>query len=140
MSFDEVGLRRNGSSVIQTMLGRLAEEEVREEEREIPLGRNTVGTVPVRNCVLTDGLITEGVTRQQRHQDCEDVCALFVVLVIGGSHQRKAMDGWRDRTNFAGSRMSERCRAAKIVNSTRDGNVVRLSLAPGLFRSMGGAT
>jgi hypothetical protein len=47
MSFDEVGLRRNGSSVIQTMLKRLAEEEVREEEREIPLGRNTVGTVPV---------------------------------------------------------------------------------------------
>ena len=47
MSFDEVGLRRNGSSVIQTMLKRLAEEEVREEELELPLGRNTVGTVPV---------------------------------------------------------------------------------------------
>ena len=47
MSFDEVGLRRNGSSVIQTMLKRLAEEEVREEELELPLGRNTAGTVPV---------------------------------------------------------------------------------------------
>jgi hypothetical protein len=47
MSFDEVGLPRNGSSVIQTMLKRLAEEEVREEELELPLGRNTVGTVPV---------------------------------------------------------------------------------------------
>jgi hypothetical protein len=43
MSFDEVRLRRNGSSVIQTMLKRLAEEE----ERELPLGLNTVGTVPV---------------------------------------------------------------------------------------------
>ena len=53
MSFDEVGLRRNGSSVIQAMLKRLAEEEGREEvqeerqEEEIPLGLNTVRTVPV---------------------------------------------------------------------------------------------
>ncbi len=53
MSFDEVRLRRNGSSVIQAMLKRLAEEEGREEvqeerqEEEIPLGLNTVRTVPV---------------------------------------------------------------------------------------------
>jgi Arc/MetJ-type ribon-helix-helix transcriptional regulator len=53
MSFDEVRLRRSGSSVIQAMLKRLAEEEGREEvqeerqEEEIPLGLNTVRTVPV---------------------------------------------------------------------------------------------
>jgi len=51
MSFTEVGLRRNGSSVIQKMLKRLAEEagqEVRQEkEQELPLGLNTVRTVPV---------------------------------------------------------------------------------------------
>jgi hypothetical protein len=55
MSFDEVRLQRNGSSVIQTMLKRLAEEagqeerqeEVREQDQELPLGLNTVGTVPV---------------------------------------------------------------------------------------------
>jgi len=59
MSFDEVRLRRNGSSVIQTMLKRLAEEagreagrekvqeEVQEEDQELPLGLNTVRTVPV---------------------------------------------------------------------------------------------
>ena len=59
MSFHEVRLRRNGSSVIQTMLKRLAEEEGREEAREarqedgqeedqeLPLGVNTVRTVPV---------------------------------------------------------------------------------------------
>ena len=55
MSFDEVRLRRNGSSVIQTMLKRLAEEagrekvreEVQEEDQEQLLGLNTVGTVPV---------------------------------------------------------------------------------------------
>jgi hypothetical protein len=63
MSFDEVRLRRNGSSVIQTMLKRLAEEagreagrekvreevleEVQEEDQEQPLGLNTVETVPV---------------------------------------------------------------------------------------------
>lgn len=59
MGFDEVSLRRNGSSVIQTMLKRLAEEErrkerqgevrveVRVEDQELPLGLNTVGTVPV---------------------------------------------------------------------------------------------
>ncbi|HXP70339.1 MAG TPA: hypothetical protein VOA88_13730 [Candidatus Dormibacteraeota bacterium] len=57
MSFDEVRLRRNGSSVIQAMLKRLAEEERREEVQEevqeerqvdeIPLGLNTVQTVPV---------------------------------------------------------------------------------------------
>jgi len=53
MSLDEVRLRRNGSSVIQAMLKRLAEEEGREEvqeerqEEEIPLGLNTVRTVPV---------------------------------------------------------------------------------------------
>jgi hypothetical protein len=55
MSFDEVRLRRNGSSVIQTMLKRLAEEagrekvreEVQEEDQEQPLGLKTVGTVPV---------------------------------------------------------------------------------------------
>jgi hypothetical protein len=47
MSFDGVRLRRNGSSVIQTMLKRLAEEAGQEEEKEIPLGRKTVGTVPV---------------------------------------------------------------------------------------------
>jgi Arc/MetJ-type ribon-helix-helix transcriptional regulator len=53
MSFDEVRLRRNGSSVIQAMLKRLAEEEGREEVQEerqvdeIPLGLNTVQTVPV---------------------------------------------------------------------------------------------
>ena len=59
MSFDEVRLRRNGSSVIQAMLKRLAEEEGREEvqeerqeeepveDQELPLGLNTVGTVPV---------------------------------------------------------------------------------------------
>jgi hypothetical protein len=58
MSFDEVRLRRNGS-VIQTMLKRLAEEagreagrekvqeEVQEEDQELPLGLNTVRTVPV---------------------------------------------------------------------------------------------
>jgi hypothetical protein len=47
MSFDEVRLRRNGSSVIQTMLKRLAEEAGQEKAQEIPLGRKTVGTVPV---------------------------------------------------------------------------------------------
>jgi hypothetical protein len=55
MSFDEVRLRRNGSSVIQAMLKRLAEEagrekvreEAQEEDQEQPLGLNTVGTVPV---------------------------------------------------------------------------------------------
>ena len=59
MSFDEVRLRRNGSSVIQTMLKRLAEEagreeareerqeERQEEDQELPLGVNTVRTVPV---------------------------------------------------------------------------------------------
>jgi Arc/MetJ-type ribon-helix-helix transcriptional regulator len=59
MSFDEVRLRRNGSSVIQTMLKRLTEEEgreearqevqeeVQEEDQEQPLGLNTVRTVPV---------------------------------------------------------------------------------------------
>ncbi len=55
MSFDEVRLRRNGSSVIQTMLKRLAEEEGRKEAREerpeeyqeLPLGLKTVRTVPV---------------------------------------------------------------------------------------------
>jgi hypothetical protein len=55
MSFGEVRLRRNGSSVIQTMLKRLAEEEGREagqeerpeEAQELPLGLNTVRTVPV---------------------------------------------------------------------------------------------
>jgi hypothetical protein len=53
MSFDEVRLRRNGSGVIQAMLKRLAEEEGREEVQEerqveeIPLGLNTVQTVPV---------------------------------------------------------------------------------------------
>jgi hypothetical protein len=55
MRFDEVRLRRNGSSVIQTMLKRLAEEagreagraEVQEEDQELPLGLNTVQTVPV---------------------------------------------------------------------------------------------
>jgi len=51
MSFDEVRLRRNGSSVIQTMLKRLADEavqeEVQEEDPELPLGLNTVETVPV---------------------------------------------------------------------------------------------
>jgi len=58
MSFDEVRLRRNGSSVIKAMLKRLAEEERRqessegpearpEEEQELPLGLNTVRTVPV---------------------------------------------------------------------------------------------
>jgi Arc/MetJ-type ribon-helix-helix transcriptional regulator len=53
MSFDEVRLRPNGSSVIQAMLKRLAEEEGREEVQEerqaeeIPLGLNTVRTVPV---------------------------------------------------------------------------------------------
>jgi len=59
MSFTEVGLRRNGSSVIQAMLKRLAEEARREEGREagqevrqekdqeLPLGLNTVRTVPV---------------------------------------------------------------------------------------------
>ncbi|MGB9244088.1 MAG: hypothetical protein WCC03_12095 [Candidatus Acidiferrales bacterium] len=59
MSFDEVRLRRNGSSVIQTMLKRLAEEagqeerqkEVREEDQELPLGLNTVGTVPVETAM-----------------------------------------------------------------------------------------
>ena len=36
MSFDEVRLRRNGSSVIQTMLKRLAEEEeTRRDENKI---------------------------------------------------------------------------------------------------------
>jgi hypothetical protein len=45
MSFDEARLRRNGSSVIQTMLKRLAKEEGQEEE--LLLGRKTVGTVPV---------------------------------------------------------------------------------------------
>jgi hypothetical protein len=58
MSFDEVRLRRNGSSVIQTMLKRLVEEERQEgrekrqaedqeKEQELPLGLTTVGTVPV---------------------------------------------------------------------------------------------
>lgn len=47
MSCDEVRLRRNGSSVIQTMLKRLAEEEQEAEAQEIPLGLKTVGTVPV---------------------------------------------------------------------------------------------
>ena len=54
MSFDEVRLRRNGSSVIQTMLKRLAEESRQEgqeegpvEDQELPVGLNTVGTVPV---------------------------------------------------------------------------------------------
>jgi hypothetical protein len=51
MSFTEVGLRRNGSSVIRTMLKRLAEEagraEVQEEDQELPLGLKTVRTVPV---------------------------------------------------------------------------------------------
>jgi hypothetical protein len=47
MSFDEVRLRRNGSSVIQTMLKRLAEEEGQEQKPGLPLGRKTVGTVPV---------------------------------------------------------------------------------------------
>ena len=51
MSFDEAGLRRDGSSVIQTMLKRLAEEEelvarLVEDEEQL-LERNTVGTVPV---------------------------------------------------------------------------------------------
>jgi hypothetical protein len=51
MSFTEAGLRRNGSSVIQTILKRLAEEAGREERQEVnqelPLGLNTVRTVPV---------------------------------------------------------------------------------------------
>lgn len=55
MSFDEVRLRQNGSSVIQTMLKRLAEEaaqeagreERQEEDQELPLGLKAVGTVPV---------------------------------------------------------------------------------------------
>jgi hypothetical protein len=55
MSFTEVGLRRNGSSVIQTMLKRLAEEAGREEVQEerpeegqeLPLGLNTVRTASV---------------------------------------------------------------------------------------------
>ena len=51
MRFDEAGLRRNGSSVIQTMLKRLAEEErsverLVESEKQL-LERNTVGNVPV---------------------------------------------------------------------------------------------
>jgi hypothetical protein len=41
MSSDEARLRRNGSSVIQTMLKRLAEEEKQLLEPK------TVGTVPV---------------------------------------------------------------------------------------------
>ena len=41
VNFDEAQLRRNGSSVIQTMLKRLAEEE-----KQL-LERNTVGNVPV---------------------------------------------------------------------------------------------
>jgi hypothetical protein len=45
MRFDEAGLRRNGSSVIQTMLKRLAEEQV-EDEKQL-FERNTVGNVPV---------------------------------------------------------------------------------------------
>jgi hypothetical protein len=45
MSFDEAQLRHNGSSVIQTMLKRLAEEQV-ENEKQL-LERKTVGTVPV---------------------------------------------------------------------------------------------
>jgi hypothetical protein len=51
MSFDEVRIQRNGSSVIQTMLKRLAEEERQEAEREkapeLLVERKTVGTVPV---------------------------------------------------------------------------------------------
>ena len=47
MSFDEVKLRRNGSSVIQTMLKRLAEEAGQEKARELQLRKKTVGTVPV---------------------------------------------------------------------------------------------
>jgi hypothetical protein len=47
MSFDEVRLRRNGSSVIQTMLKRLAEEEKAGQEEQILLRKKTVGTVPV---------------------------------------------------------------------------------------------
>jgi hypothetical protein len=51
MSFDEAQLRHNGSSVIQTMLKRLAEEErsverLVENEKQL-LERKTVGTVPV---------------------------------------------------------------------------------------------
>jgi hypothetical protein len=45
MSFNEAQLRRNGSSVIQTMPKRLAEEQV-ENEKQL-LERKTVGTVPV---------------------------------------------------------------------------------------------
>ena len=47
MGFDEVRLRRNGSSVIQAMLKRLAEEEKAGKEEQILLRKNTVGTVPV---------------------------------------------------------------------------------------------
>jgi hypothetical protein len=51
MSFGEAQLRRNGSSVIQTMLKRLAEEESSFErlvgnEKQL-LERNMVGNVPV---------------------------------------------------------------------------------------------
>ena len=51
MGFNGARLRRNGSSVIQTMLKRLAEEErsverLVENEEQL-LGRNTVGNVPV---------------------------------------------------------------------------------------------
>jgi len=51
MGFNEARLRRNGSSVIQAMLKRLAEEE-RSVERLVEsekqqLERNTVGNVPV---------------------------------------------------------------------------------------------
>ena len=51
MRFDEAGVWRNGSSVIQTMLKRLAEEErsverLVENEKQLVEG-NTVGTVPV---------------------------------------------------------------------------------------------
>ena len=51
MRFDEAGLWRNGSSVIQTMLKRLAEEEssverLVENEKQL-LERNMVGNVPV---------------------------------------------------------------------------------------------
>ena len=37
MSFDEVRLRRNGSSVIQAMLKRLAEEEEQEGQEKRPV-------------------------------------------------------------------------------------------------------
>jgi hypothetical protein len=46
MSFYEARLRSNGSSVIETMLKRLAEEE----QEELLLGRKTVGNRTCRNC------------------------------------------------------------------------------------------